>query len=166
MCPSASTMASRSFVDVYTNGVMTNAPMGSCCCCWCDRLSFVIGDDKRISSMGVAGQPGPTPSPGVTKVPSACDAWIEKNGVAMFVEVLQCSSAWCTCIGGKGDINKCDKEAGCNDVACNAQEQKCPPLLVPALLWPLRGSFLFLPALRMLLHGMFHPRHWARWRLR
>ena len=53
----AKTLASRTIIDVYTNGMMTNAPMGvpNTCCIWCDRPSFMMWDDKRIGAMGVAG---------------------------------------------------------------------------------------------------------------
>ena len=26
-------MAARSYMDIYTNGTLTNIPFGSCCCC-------------------------------------------------------------------------------------------------------------------------------------
>lgn len=55
MCVSGAEMATRSYVDIYTNGVQTNAPCGTLCCIWCDNSSMVYWDDTRFTSWGAAG---------------------------------------------------------------------------------------------------------------
>ena len=61
LCPVKKIMASRTFVDVYTNGLLTNVPQGFCCCFWLDKSNFLLWDDKRIGSMGKAGVCKPFP---------------------------------------------------------------------------------------------------------
>eukprot|EP01060_Flectonema_neradi_P019289 TRINITY_DN2634_c0_g1_i6.p1 TRINITY_DN2634_c0_g1~~TRINITY_DN2634_c0_g1_i6.p1 ORF type:complete len:194 (+),score=33.37 TRINITY_DN2634_c0_g1_i6:64-645(+) len=61
LCPVKKVMASRTFVDVYTNGLLTNVPAGCACCFWLDKTNFLLWDDKRIGSLGKAGCCKPFP---------------------------------------------------------------------------------------------------------
>jgi len=38
----------RSILDVYSNGIMMNLPIGCCCCCWQDRGSFFWFDNNVV----------------------------------------------------------------------------------------------------------------------
>ena len=53
--------ASRSFVDVYGNGVMVNAPTACCCFYVHDKATFHYFDDSRIQHIAAAGCCSPFP---------------------------------------------------------------------------------------------------------
>ena len=61
LCPVQKVLANRTFVDVYTNGLLTNVPGGCCLCFWLDRTNFLLWDDKRIGTLGKAGFCKPFP---------------------------------------------------------------------------------------------------------
>jgi len=62
MCPVKNAMARRTYIDVYSTGVQTNAPMGCCCCFWCDNAVYLHYDDKRLGDVwGQAGCCKPFP---------------------------------------------------------------------------------------------------------
>lgn len=45
----------RTFVDVYTNGVLMNTPAGCCCCCWADRATMWYYDNPRVFGQPIVG---------------------------------------------------------------------------------------------------------------
>eukprot|EP01060_Flectonema_neradi_P035390 TRINITY_DN64_c0_g4_i1.p1 TRINITY_DN64_c0_g4~~TRINITY_DN64_c0_g4_i1.p1 ORF type:complete len:231 (+),score=41.58 TRINITY_DN64_c0_g4_i1:85-693(+) len=62
LCPVKQELASRSFIDVHTNGLHSNIPLGCCFCCWLDNGRFVLWDDKRMGdNFGRAGCCKPFP---------------------------------------------------------------------------------------------------------
>ena len=60
-CVSAEEVARRTFVDVYSNGVLLNVPKACCCCIWSDDAKFVYYDHFRLGEATDVGVCNPCP---------------------------------------------------------------------------------------------------------
>jgi len=92
-------VARRSFIDVYTNGVMTNTPTVTGCCMQMDRTNFMFFDDPRMGSSGKAGCCTPAPHP----CPHCCECCGE---VFYFNRCFGCCLPDCMPIG-MGNSSMC-----------------------------------------------------------
>jgi len=94
-CCSAEDVARRTFVDVYSNGVLVNVPKACCCCIWSDDAKFIYFDQFRLGEPIDVGCCSPCPYP----CPHACGCCGETLG---FKKCCGCPTGvghW-SCTGG------------------------------------------------------------------
>ena len=60
-CGAAGTISKRTFIDVYSNGVLVNMPSSALCCCWSDNARFVYFDKWGLGTPQEVGVCNPAP---------------------------------------------------------------------------------------------------------
>lgn len=89
----------RTFVDVYTNAVYMNTPVGCCCCCWTDRGQIHFFDNNRVFGEPIVGgccSPFPYFCPHCF---GCCgDTLVFKRGCGCPNGLGHCQGAMCGCI--------------------------------------------------------------------
>lgn len=92
------TAAARTFMDIYTNGIVNNAPEGSCFMCWQNSGRFVSFDDTRFSNVGKAGC--------CTPFPWCCPHWCNCCGEVIYLK-RGCACCMDQCPTGFGHEQIC-----------------------------------------------------------
>jgi hypothetical protein len=94
-CISAEDVARRTFVDVYSNGILVNVPKACCCCIWSDDAKFVFYDRFKVGDATTVGCCSPCPH----CCPHACGCCGETLG---FKKCIGCPSGighWASSFG-------------------------------------------------------------------
>eukprot|EP01060_Flectonema_neradi_P040848 TRINITY_DN9455_c0_g1_i1.p1 TRINITY_DN9455_c0_g1~~TRINITY_DN9455_c0_g1_i1.p1 ORF type:complete len:196 (+),score=36.59 TRINITY_DN9455_c0_g1_i1:61-648(+) len=113
LCPIKKTLASRTYVDVYTNGLQTNIPVGCCCCCWLDCAKFLMWDDKRMGKMGKAGCCSPFP-------------WLCPHACGCCGEAVYIHKSFALCLGALPTLmGHCYACCGCFPIGCCVTDVIC-----------------------------------------
>ena len=126
MCCAKQTMGRRTVVDIYTNGMQTNVPIGVCCCCWTDNTRYMYWDDYKVKvglSIGAAGCCRPYPF----CCPHACGCC---GDVLYFFRCCPCGMA-ASCPLGLGHTSLCGGWYCCfalcvTDLICGLKPAEAP----------------------------------------